>query len=183
MTLTVSEKQHWKERIARKIAQATDALLARNRPDYLTEVAVQARREAIRALGIEELMRRRDELQESQKQLESDMALATRKLLAAVRGKGLDSVPFTYGWEGEIEQAIARRQQGLEEKLLAADELGRQILKLRREQEELLDTVWLATSPVQIRSLWQSVTDLLAGELTSLQQQALQSAAVESDQP
>lgn len=107
MTLTVREKQHWKEHIACKIAQATDALLARNHPDYLTEVAVQARREALRALGIEELMRRREELQASQKQLESDMTLATRKLL----------------------------------------------------------------------------TDLLAGELTALQQQSLQSVAVESDQP
>lgn len=107
MTLTVREKQHSKERIARKIARAKDDSLARDHPDYLTEVAVQARREALRALGIEELMRRREELQASQKQLESDMTLATRKLL----------------------------------------------------------------------------TDLLAGELTALQQQALQSAAVESEQP
>lgn len=47
------------------------------------------------------------------------------------------------------------------------------MLALRKEKEELLDTVWLATSGKQIKDLWQKVSDLLQQEPTPLQQDAL----------
>ena len=56
-----------------------------------------------------------------------------------------------------------------------ATPLGQQIQNLKREQEELLDTVWIATSPVQIAKLWSRVVALLGDSLTDLQQETLQS--------
>ena len=66
------------------------------------------------------------------------------------------------------------RQAVHEETLLREHDLGRQITQLRLEKENLLDTVFLATSPTQIRSLWGQVSDLLGDELSQLQRAAMQ---------
>ena len=58
-------------------------------------------------------------------------------------------------------------------------ELGRQILRLRAEKDRLLDTVWLARSPAQIRQLWTKVGELLGDELTHLEREALAIAPAE----
>ena len=44
---------------------------------------------------------------------------------------------------------------------------------MRREKDELLDVVWLATSGTAIRQLWQKVVELLGDEQTQLQKDAL----------
>jgi hypothetical protein len=38
--------------------------------------------------------------------------------------------------------------------VMSAHATGRDILELEREKDELLDTIWLATSNVQLKSLW-----------------------------
>ncbi|MFM9962951.1 MAG: hypothetical protein ACKV2Q_17220 [Planctomycetaceae bacterium] len=48
--------------------------------------------------------------------------------------------------------------------MLADCEIGRRILTLRREKESLLDCVWLASSPIQVRELWSKVSELLGDE-------------------
>jgi hypothetical protein len=173
MALTVSEKQHWKERIARKISQAVEALLEKTNPNYLKEVAAAARKEAPTRLGVVEVMNHLKHLALEEKRIKAEEEDTVMQLLAIIRGVELKSVVMHFGWRDELDRAIRKTQQTLETELLATDPLGRQILKLRREEEELLDTVWLATSPQQIRSLWQSVAELLAGEVTPLQQSAL----------
>jgi hypothetical protein len=72
-----------------------------------------------------------------------------------------------------VENAVSRRQAVFEDQLLADAEAGRKILALRQEKEDLLDTVWLATSPAQVRQLWQKVGELLGDELTQLQRDAM----------
>ena len=52
-------------------------------------------------------------------------------------------------------------------------ELGRQVLKLRAEKENLLDVIWLATSSRQVRQLWTKVAELLGEEPTHLEREAL----------
>lgn len=50
---------------------------------------------------------------------------------------------------------------------------GQKILRLQDEPEELLDTVWLATSSIQIKELWSRVSKLLDQPPTGLQREAL----------
>jgi len=57
--------------------------------------------------------------------------------------------------------------------LLAEHELGRQVLQLRSEKDNLLDVVWLATSSVQVRQLWSRVGELLGEKPTDLEREAL----------
>ena len=79
----------------------------------------------------------------------------------------------TYLQQAAIDNAVRDRQKVHETELLAADPLGRKILELQLEQEDLLDTVWLATSPVQIKQLWSRVAEILHQQPTALQQHAL----------
>jgi hypothetical protein len=72
-----------------------------------------------------------------------------------------------------VDNAIRDRQAVHEKELLALDSLGQKILGLQLEQEDLLDTVWLATSPVQIKQLWSRVGEILNQQPTALQQHAL----------
>jgi hypothetical protein len=73
----------------------------------------------------------------------------------------------------EIRAAITRRQSLHEEELLAGNELGRQVLRLRAEKENLLDVIWLATSSSQVRQLWTKVAELQGEEPSHLEREDL----------
>jgi hypothetical protein len=96
-------------------------------------------------------------------------------MLASVRGVSVDDLDcYTRVHDHpEIKAAITKRQAVHEDELLAGHELGRQVLKLRAERENLLDVIWLATSPGQVRQLWTRVAELLGEEPTHLEREAL----------
>ena len=96
-------------------------------------------------------------------------------MLASVRGVSVDDLDCYSRVHDhpEIQAAIGKRQALHEEELLAGNELGRQVLRLRAEKENLLDVIWLATSPVQVRQLWTKVAELLGEEPTHLEREAL----------
>ena len=88
-----------------------------------------------------------------------------------------DGVSVRYGGElslpVEAAEAIARRQAAHQDGLLADDPVGREVARLGAEKEGLLDTVWLAASPAQIKQLWAKVAELLGEEPTRLEREAL----------
>ncbi len=175
MTLTVTEKEHWKDRIGRKISQAIADLVEREDPGYLKRIAGEARKAAIKYLGIDELLAREQSLEDQEKKLRQDKDEVHRQLTATVRKVPLEEVQADYYLRtSEWERAIRERQEAEERRIMAASPLGGVILKLKREEEELLDTVWLATSPKQIKNLWQGVTELVSAEPTHLQKQAME---------
>lgn len=173
MTLTVTEKEHWKSRFARKIAQAIDLLVEREDPGYFERVRSDAREEAIRSLGIANLLEREAQLDQQEKQLRQERTEVHNRITAIVKKQPVPDYPSGFCHSGIWEAAIRKRQDVVEQRLMAESELGRKILRLRREEDELLDTVWLATSPKQIKSLWQGVAELLSAEPTPLQRQAM----------
>jgi len=175
MTLTVTEKQHWKERIGRKISQAIADLVEEQDPGYLKRIESEARTAAIQYLGIEELLARERALEAEKKSIDRENDEVHRLLAAAVRKVPAEQASsYEYCHSSEWERAIRARQEPETRRLLAASPLGTVILKLRREEEELLDTVWLATSPKQIKDLWRGVAELVSAEPTALQKQAME---------
>jgi hypothetical protein len=116
-----------------------------------------------------------DDIHEESRQLEERETNVKRSMLAIVRGENADDLSRhdVYRWDTEVNAAIKRRQSLHEDELLAESETGRRILELRQERENLLDTVWLATSSTQIRTLWTQLGELLDDEQTQLQRNAL----------
>jgi hypothetical protein len=69
----------------------------------------------------------------------------------------------------------------LEADILSESELGKQVLALRAEKDNLLDTVWLATSTSQVKELWEQVNSLLQVTPTQLEDKALKIRPVQEE--
>jgi len=173
-SLTVTEKEHWKDRIARKIDQKVEVIAAAD-PNLLDRVAEQGRLRALQSLGLAPMQAELDTVATQKKELEKRERQTHRAMLAVVRRMPVEEVTDSfYGCQPpEVTKALQKRQAVHEAELMAEDALGQQVLGLRLEKENLLDTVWLATSPVQLKQLWQKVMELLGEEQTDLQKKAL----------
>jgi hypothetical protein len=179
--LTVTEKEHWKERISRRIDKAIEAVYAED-TSLKSRIADAARSESLKSLGLAELQQQLDKIEQNEKRLSKQKEAIHRKMLAIVKGVAVDDVrSYSYysSRPHEVAEAVNRRHGIHEEELLARDPNGNRVLKLRQEKDELLDTVWLATSSKQIKQLWQSVAALVSQEPTELQAEALRIDPVE----
>jgi hypothetical protein len=172
--LTVTEKEHWKTRIERRIDKRIESIWATD-PNLKERIDKEALQKALESLRLADLQRESDQVDEQKLHLEKRHQQITQQMLATVRGVPVESVDdhHSYHAEREVETAVGRRQKVFEEELLAAHEVGREIVTLRQEKENLLDTIWLATSPSQLKLLWAKVADLLRDDSTQLLKDAL----------
>ena len=181
MPLTVREKEHWKQRIEKKIDKAIETVYREEGTDLRTSMKQEAEKRALKRLGLDDYMKQYGALE------------AQLKSLREQRDKLSDEIakPFAAGREEGryyrdhghdlIRTVINKEVAEAQKKILQESEVGRKILRLEREREELTDTIWLATSPVQIRSLWKDFTALVTEEPTELQTQAMTYDPVESE--
>jgi len=178
--LSVTEKQHWKDRIAKRIDKRIEAISAED-PNLLDRVHREGRERALASLGLSEMQNELDTVERQEQELEKRTRQIEKAMLALVRGVPIDDIDDyqTYRYEQEVSSAVSRRQVVHEDELLAESKTGQQILALREEKENLLDTVWLATSPKQIKELWSKVAGLLGDNQTQLQRDALAILPVE----
>jgi hypothetical protein len=179
-SLSVTEKSHWRDRIAARIDKAVERIKARH-PALFERVKRQAHAEALASLGLGEPYAGLETILTDEKALAARKKRVQRQMLAALRGVPLDEVldnfSVRYGPElplpVEVAEAIQKRQAAHTEQLSAEDEVGREIARLEAERDGLLDTIWLATSPTEIRALWTKVSALLGDEPSPLEREAL----------
>jgi len=67
--LTVTEKEHWKSRIARRIDKKIESLTAAD-PNLFDRIHRQARQQALESLGLAELQAEQDRLEQEKEALE-----------------------------------------------------------------------------------------------------------------
>ena len=174
--LTVTEKTHWRDRIAARIDRRIEAIIAED-PGLMDRVQAEARRRALRSLGLDELQAELDAVVEERKALDRREKRAQKAMIARLQGipaeEVSDSAIYSYHFQQTVGAAGRKRQAVHEEQLLGEQDRGRRILGLRAEKDRLLDTVWLATSPAQIRTLWSKVSELLGEQPTALEREAL----------
>ncbi len=173
--LTVAEKNHWKDRLAKRIDRRIETIAAEE-PNLLDRVKREARVRAMQSLSLAELQADVDAIEKEEETLEGRKSLLHRTMLARVRRVPLETIDQHYTpspYQNEVENAIKSRQAIHEDGLLAEYGVGRRILALRKERESLLDCVWLASSPIQVRELWARLSELLGDEQTQLQRDAL----------
>jgi hypothetical protein len=177
--LTVTEKSHGRARIDRD----TERIKGRH-PTLFDRVAREAREAPARALASLCLAEFHAELESIRA---DEVAPARRKkltqksIIATLRSTPIDEINDTFGVRtfGELAlpheaaEAITRRQAVHRDELLADDPIGREITRLEAEKDQLLDTVWLAVSPTQIKQLWSKIGELLGDEPTALDREAL----------
>jgi hypothetical protein len=174
MGRTVAEKTHWKERIEARINRRIEFILAAD-PGLMDRIKNAARGRALASLGLAEFQSELDQIASQKAELDRRERRAHRSMLARVRDVDIEQIEEVYygRHETEVSRAVSQRQVVHEDELLAEHEVGRQILRLRAEKDRLLDVIWLATSPVQIRQLWSRVGGLFGDEPTQLEREAL----------
>jgi hypothetical protein len=181
--LTVTEKEHWKNRIGKRIDRKIDALVAGD-PGLFERINREANQKALESLGIFEFKRELDEIEKQEATMERRKKRLRKEMSAKVRGVPIEDIEDGYYYAGhnsEVDTAVSKRQSLHEEELLAQNELGRQILSLRAERDCLLDSIWLATSPRQIKDLWSKVAELLGEQPTQLERDALAIPAISDE--
>ena len=180
--LTVTEKEHWKSRIARRIDKRIETVTAGD-PNFFERIERDARQRALESLGLAEYQAELDQLQRQKETLEKREKRLHKTMLAKIRGVEPDDLDdyYSYRHDSEVDNAVRKRKAVHEDELLAESELGQQVLKPRSEKESLLDTVWLAASTKQIKELWHKVAELLGDGQTQLQRDALAIEPVSDD--
>lgn len=179
--LTVTEKAHWKDRISNRIDKNIDAIFAEDANlNERVQRDARARARALASLNLTELETELTRIEEEEEKLEKRKENLNKEMLAKVRGVAVDDLNdnsfgryYSARYSNEVEQAIERRTKVHADELLAEDQLGRRILQLREERDNLLDSVWLATSPKQIKLFWEKVAELLGDKQTQLERDAL----------
>ena len=178
--LSVTEKQHRLDRIAARIELAAEKIRAAH-PALFDRVRREAHAEALSSLNLAGPYAELEAVRAAEAELCRRKKQAQRAMIAALRGIPIDEVPDSinarFGPElplpYEAAEAIARRQAAHQGRLLADDPIGLEIARLEAEKDGLLDTVWLACSPAQIKQLWAKVMELLGDEPTALGREAL----------
>ena len=174
MPWKVPELEHAQQRLARLLDRKLQALRARD-PTLRDRLRARAHRLALQSLGLASMQAELDAVAAQGQELRRRRRGSAGGLVHLVQGDPAHG--GQHGPQGLAPAAVARairqRRAAHEEELLAEDELGRQILGLRREKEALRDTVWLAACPAPVKALWQRACALLGAEPTPLQRQAL----------
>ena len=178
--LTATEKNHWRDRISGRIARAVERIKARH-PALFDRIAREAHTQALATLGLAEAHTELEVIKAEEAVLARRKKQAQKSMIATLRSMPIDEVSDSFsvrfgselGLPHEVAEAITRRQGAHQEQMLADDPIGREIARLETEKDALLDTIWLATSPTQIKQLWTKVGELLGDEPTTLEREAL----------
>ena len=178
--LTVTEKNHWRDRIADRIAKAVERIRARH-PALFDRITREAHAQALASLGLADAHAELEAIRAEEAALTRRKKQAQKAMIATLRSIPIDEVndsfSIRYGSElalpNEVAEAIARRQSAHRDQRLADDPIGREVALLEAEKDRLLDTIWLAASPSQIKQLWSRVGELLGDEPTALERDAL----------
>ncbi len=136
MPLTIPEKEHWLAQLRRLLDRKIAALRASD-PTRLKRLEAQARQRAWQSLGLASLQAERESLTRQTRELRRRLRQVHRAMLATVRRLPLDEVPRprARGLPQAVAEALQQRQAAHIDELLAEDPLGRELLRLRREQE------------------------------------------------
>jgi hypothetical protein len=174
-SLTVTEKEHWKERISQRIKKKIDTIVAQD-PQLFDRIKREARQRTLVSLGLADMQTELEQIERQTQFLTDRETEIQRQMLAKVRGVPVDTLHDHYRYgrnDPEVQQTIERRSTVHEDELLAENEVGRQVVKLRGDEASVLDAVWLATSPRQLKTLWEKVSEFLGEEHSRLIADAL----------
>ncbi|MBN8625766.1 MAG: hypothetical protein J0M17_09775 [Planctomycetes bacterium] len=173
MSLTIREKEHWKERIEQRISSRIKEIEASEPAHVWDELKRRAEQAAVQDMGIAALYEQAEDVDKRMQELTREQRHLWTQMMAVVRDVHVSQVETQTRLPFEVSNQIATRKEVRFKQLRQEHPKGALIESLRREQEELLDTVWLATSSSQIKELWSKIADELGCELTPFQKQAL----------
>lgn len=184
--LTTKEKEHWRGRIAKRIDRAIDQLWTQEAG--LKSQFEQAARKAVESRFADLPIRQHNEQVEKRAELSRRQKEAGRKETSLKRkvidGFGIEVSSYSSDFEinDVYNKLMTPKIDNAMQVVMASHPTGKRIVQLKREKEQLLDTVWLATSTVQIKELWSKFLDVVEDEPTEMQRNAIEMPPVEGSE-
>src|SRR3989304_1770533 len=117
--LTVTEKEHGKERISSRIDKKIDAIVAQD-PAYMERIRREARERACVSLGIADLQAERCAVAKQKEAAEKREGQIEREMMARIQGvppEAIEEPRYYSGFEAEIEEAVQKSPEGHKEEL------------------------------------------------------------------
>jgi hypothetical protein len=161
--LTVTEKEHWKKRISKKINKKIEALYAAD-PNLRERLKRTAHEQALKSLKVATLFKEKEKAEAKKNEWGAKMTEITNKIEKTIKKNSpaseTQSCHYHYNQTSEVDNCINLRQAAHFDVLLAKDKTGKKILKMQDEKEGVLDAVWLATGTKEIKELWSACEKL-----------------------
>lgn len=169
-----ADRAMWETCLAARIARRINDL-TRQHADLFDQVRHRAREQAVAELGLTDLEAAERQLRDERFALERRQRQLERAQLAALRTCAPEEVPDAdlSMASSSIALAINARIELCELPLLAESAAGRELLELEEEQARVLETVLLANSAEQLKTLWQRLSERLGEPATPLQRDVL----------
>ena len=161
MGITVTEKQELRDIINKRMKKKIEALDLKNAAEFGV-MRVDARNIALKEMGLDEYMTRYDDICATIKRLDKERDQLTEVAAAAA------GIEEGYRPHHLIEQRVNTAQEAVFNRMLADHPVGQKIVALQKEQEHMLETVWVATSSAQVKELFRKVNEVLDESPTDL---------------
>ena len=129
MSLTIKEKEHWKELIERSIDHAIEELQAKDGPGFYERINAEADEQAWTTLGLNGLRDEHRQIASEQVRLREREEQIHRKMLARVSGVPLEDIGQQYYIPQEVQRAAKRRRDAHVREILGMT--GRSTAQLR----------------------------------------------------
>lgn len=169
--ITVTEREHWQKRISRKIDKAIAALWDQ---DFKlgSKLRAKARKVVEERFG-RQAFEEHENLLKAQEAIVAQVNDSARSLLKILGHEDVSKLG-NYRLLGNLAEWIQKAVDREYRTALKEVPIGRQIIDLEREKEELHDTVWLATSSLQVKELWKRFSSVLEDQPTRMQLEAIE---------
>lgn len=154
MALTLTEKQHWKNRIDSKLGRRIREL-RESEPELISRFQEAALKD-VRA-GLDHDFSRLEELEALQASTDEAVATALREIYEKLTGESEERAD-RWTIDRKLDELRAERF----EEFLRDSELGKRVTELENRREELTDEILLATNIQQIIDAWEEVTRLIS---------------------
>jgi hypothetical protein len=166
MAISVTEKEHIKELIEKRINAEIERISTENKSDA-DDIRTQARKQAITALGLTQAIEDLESIDQQIAKLNDKRAKVEQKTLESLN---IDmNRNYNRNSRQAIDSKIASASVSYEKALVEAHPKLKQINALKDERDNLLQTIWIATSNSQVKALFDYLNDLLDTKPTAFE--------------
>ena len=166
MAISVTEKEHIKELIEKRINAEIERISTENKNDA-DDIKAQARKEAMAALGITQAV---EDLESIDNQITKLTEKKTKTENKLVESLDLNkNQHYRYNDRQLIDSKIASASVSYEKTLLDAHPKLSTINTLKTERDNLLQNIWIATSNTQVKQLFEYLNGLLGQKPTEFE--------------
>lgn len=169
MAISVTEKEHIRELIEKRINAEIERISTENKQDA-DDIKAKARAQAIAALGLTQAIEDLDALELQLTKLNEKRSKLEHKTLELLN---IDiSRNYNRNPRQAIDAKIASASVSYEKTLIDAHPKLMKINELKAEKDNLLQTIWIATSNTQVKQMFDYLNALLGTKPTAFEQMA-----------